>query len=288
MKITVFTPTFNRAYIISNLFCTLQKQTFRDFEWLVIDDGSTDSTEDLFQKWMKEDNGFLIRYYKVENGGKCRAINKALDLAQGELFFVVDSDDYLTKDALEKIVSWEETLPKGERYCGVSGNMGTSSDQTPNALFSDGAFTGTLLDRYTIVDGERAIAFYTDIHRNYRYPVFPGETFMTEGVAWNRMAHDGYKIRFYNDIICIYEYQEDGLTKEGNQLFLKNPYGYCLWLREREQFTRNNFINKLRLEYSLTCELQPLYGNQKTADCLAITRIKERLYWAGHCLLSRT
>ena len=106
MKITVFTPTYNRAYIIENLYRSLQRQTVKDFEWLVIDDGSTDNTQELFDKWISEENAFPIRYYKQRNGGKCRAINRALDLAQGELFFTVDSDDYLTKDALEKVMRW--------------------------------------------------------------------------------------------------------------------------------------------------------------------------------------
>ena len=69
--------------------------------WLVVDDGSADNTWELFERWQKEDNPFPIRYFKQENGGKCRAINRGLELAQGELFFTVDSDDYLTDDALE-------------------------------------------------------------------------------------------------------------------------------------------------------------------------------------------
>ena len=111
MKVTVFTPTYNRAYIISELYESLKKQDFTDFEWLVIDDGSEDHTEDLFKQWQNEYNDFPIRYYKVNNGGKHRAINKATELAKGELFFIVDSDDKLVSDALEKIVSWEEGLP---------------------------------------------------------------------------------------------------------------------------------------------------------------------------------
>ena len=92
-KITVFTPTYNRAYIIETLYRSLQRQTYRDFEWLVVDDGSADNTQELFEAWQKEDNFFPIRYYKQENGGKCRAMNRGLEMAQGELFFTVDSDD---------------------------------------------------------------------------------------------------------------------------------------------------------------------------------------------------
>ena len=81
MKITVFTPTYNREHIILNLYHSLQQQTFHDFEWLVIDDGSLDGTEHLFTELIKEENPFPIRYYKFQNCGKQKEINRALDLA---------------------------------------------------------------------------------------------------------------------------------------------------------------------------------------------------------------
>ena len=97
-KITLFTPTYNRAYILDVLYRSLQKQIYTDFEWVVVDDGSVDNTQELLETWQKENNPFTIRYFKQENGGKCRAINHGLKQAQGELFFTVDSDDYLTEE----------------------------------------------------------------------------------------------------------------------------------------------------------------------------------------------
>lgn len=273
MNITVFTPTYNRAYIIEKLYRSLQRQEYKDFEWLVVDDGSTDSTEQMFDKWKKEDNDFSIRYYKKINGGKCCAINYALELANGRLFFTVDSDDYLTDDALEKIVLWEKQLPENEKYCGIAGNLGISRDSTPNTLFKTEYYEGNLLDRYSTVDGERAIAFYTEIHRKYKYPEFENEKFMTEAVAWNRMAHDGYKMRFYNDIIWIYEYREDGLTKSGNKLFIDNPRGYGIWLKEKIRFTNNTVIARFKLYYMFSCELHPHYSEKKIAECIQTSRL---------------
>ena len=219
-KITVFTPTYNRAYILEGLYRSLQRQTWTDFEWLVVDDGSRDGTEALFDRWQREDNPFPIRYVRQENGGKCRAINRGLTLARGELFFTVDSDDYLTDDALEKAVRWERELPRDQKFCGVAGNLGTAPDTTPNTPVPGEYFDGTAFDRYGKVDGERAMIFYTRIHRQYPYPEFPGEKFMTEAVAWNRMAGDGYKVRYFNDIIWIYEYKDDGLTRSGYRAVL--------------------------------------------------------------------
>ena len=227
MKITVLTPTYNRAYIIENLYRSLQRQSFRDFEWVIVDDGSSDNTEELVNGW-KNENDFPIIYFKQPNGGKCSAINTGLDLAKGELFFTVDSDDYLTDDALEKVAKWESQLGDKTEFCGFAGNLGISESETPNTIFEGEYFEGTALDRYGKIDGERAIVFYTEIHKKYKYPVFQTEKFMTEAVVYNRMAHDGYKMRFYNDIIWIYEYKEDGLTKAGNKLFINNPYGYGL------------------------------------------------------------
>ena len=263
MRITVFTPTFNRAYIIEQLYESLGRQSFHDFEWLVVDDGSTDETKALFSGWCKRENRFPIRYYRQENGGKCSAINKALDLAKGELFFTVDSDDYLTDDALQKIDEWERKLPGTKSFCGVAGNLGRTGADTPNTLFPNGYCDGTLLDRYAHVDGERALVFYTDVHKKYKYPIFKDEKFMTEAVAWNRMANDGYSMRFYNDIIWVYDYKEDGLTKAGNSVFLRNPKGYWLWLNEKNRFLSATPAKRFKTLYTYCCDLSAYYETKE-------------------------
>lgn len=282
MKITVFTPTYNRAYIIHELYNSLLRQSFLDFEWLVIDDGSTDNTKDIIFNWIQEKPPFPIRYFYQENGGKCRAINRALDLAQGELFFTVDSDDYLTDDALKKVVKWENDLPKEEKFCGVAGNLGISLTQTSNTFFEDEFYEGTLLDRYHCVDGERAIVFYTNIYRKYKYPEFSGEKFLTEAVVYNRMAYDGYKMRFYNDIIWIYEYKSDGLTKAGSKLFLNNPQGYGLWLQEKAEFQHISYKEKMKMYYTFTCDLSTLYDSKKIANCIGAPRCLILFFYVMH------
>lgn len=287
VKITVFTPTYNRAYLLEQLYRSLQQQTYTDFEWLVVDDGSTDNTEALFEQWQREGNTFPIRFHKQANGGKCRAINHALDLAEGTLFLVVDSDDYLTEDALLKIAKWESLLPKDEPFCGVSGNLGTAPGQTPNTRIEAPFYDGTLLDRYRNIDGERAFAFYTAVHRQYRYPEFPNEKFMTEAVVYNRMAHDGYKMRFYNDIVCIYEYQEDGLTKSGNTLFLNNPRGYGLWLREKAEFLHASGMEKLRMYYTFTCDLSDRYPWRFIRECIGAPSVLVNAVYHFHKLRRR-
>ena len=269
-RITVFTPTYNRAYILENLYRSLQRQSFRDFEWLVVDDGSGDDTDRLVAGWMAEENPFSIRYVRQENGGKCRAINHGLKLAQGELFFTVDSDDYLTDDALEKVDRWERELPKDGKFCGFAGNLGTAPDTTPNTPLPGEYYDGNAFDRYGIVDGERAMVFYTAVHRQYLYPEFPGEKFMTEGVAWNRMAQDGYKLRFFNDIIWIYEFKADGLTKAGYDLFLNNPQGTGLFFREKADFLHYSFPTRVGMWYGFLCDAMDRCTDRQIAQYIGM------------------
>ena len=174
----------------------------------------------------------------------------------------MDSDDYLTDDALEKIHKWFLQIDPNGPIKGVVANCGYTETKTENYLFEEEYIDMSMLDIYTLIrngekvlGGEKACVFLTGFHRQYKYPVFENEKFMTESITSNRMAHDGYKMRFYNDIIWIFEYREDGLTKAGSRLFLENPRGYGLWLREKSEFLGEGWKNKLRLYYSFTCDL---------------------------------
>lgn len=264
-KVTLFTPTYNRAYILDTLYRSVQRQTFRNFEWIIMDDGSSDNTEELVQGWMEDGNDFPIRFYKVPNGGKCRAINKGLDLADGELFFIMDSDDYLTDNALETVVRWEATIAGKPGYCGVAGNRGSSPTETPNTrlwqMYGEGC---QYIDEYAfcrysdytdkVIDGERAGVWYTEIHRKYKYPEYEGENFLTPCITWNRMANDGYKIRIFDDIIWICEYLPDGLTMQGSMRFIKNPAGHGVFLREKARFLNDPLKKKLKMWYTFYCD----------------------------------
>lgn len=270
--VTVFTPTYNRAYILGDLYHSLQRQTCMDFEWLIVDDGSADDTEALVASWQGEKNPFPIRYVYQENGGKCRAINRGLKEADGRLFFTVDSDDYLTDDAIEKVIRWDGELPKDGHFCGYVGNRGITPTQTPNRLFPGGYLDGTALDRYDQVDGERAFVFYTEIHRKYLYPEFPGEKFLTEAVTWDLMAHDGYKMRFYNDIIWIWEYKDDGLTRAGYRVFLENPQGAGLFFRQKAEFLHYSLWNKLTLWYGYATDAMDRCTDEQIASYIGMPK----------------
>ena len=271
--VTVFTPTYNRAYILGDLYHSLQRQTCMDFEWLIVDDGSADDTKALVASWQGEENPFPIRYVYQENGGKCRAINRGLKEAEGRLFFTVDSDDYLTDDAIEKVIRWDGELPADGHFCGYAGNMGTALGVTTNRLFPGDYLDGTALNRYDRVDGERAFVFYTEIHRKYLYPEFPGEKFLTEAVTWDLMAHDGYKMRFYNDIIRIWEYKDDGLTQAGYRVFLENPQGTGLFFRQKAEFLHYSLWNKLTLWYGYATDAMDRCTDEQIARYIGMPQI---------------
>lgn len=258
-KVTLFTPTYNRGYILETLYHSIQRQTYRNFEWLIVDDGSSDNTEELVRCWMTEENDFPIRYYKQKNGGKCRAINYGLDLAQGELFFIMDSDDYLTDNALERVVYWESTISDKPMFMGVVGNRGTSETYSPNRPLGMPYRDCNVFVRYPqytkdVVDGEHAGVWYTEIHRKYKYPEFEGENFMTPAVTWNRMANDGYQVRIFDEIIWVCNYLQDGLTMQGNMRFIKNPHGAGLWLREMADFMNMSKTYKMKMWYTYYCD----------------------------------
>ena len=248
--LTIFTPTYNRKHTLVNLYKSLEKQTNFDFEWIIIDDGSKDGTEELVNSWIKLDNQFDMYYYKCNNGGKHRAINKALDIANGKMFFIVDSDDYLTEDAVEKIIKYESTLPKEGKFAGIAFSKGFEDRTLVGKTFKGEFVDATSIERkkYNIL-GDKAEIFYTTVLKENKFPEFEGEKFITEAVVWNRIAKQGYKIRWFQDIIYICEYRDDGLTKSGYKKFKESPKGLLLYIKESIEYLNLNLLERL-LRYS--------------------------------------
>lgn len=246
-EITIFTPTYNRGYIIEKLYHSLRNQSFKNFEWLVIDDGSTDNTESLFLKWIEEENDFHIVYKKVENGGKHRAINLGIETAKGKLFFIVDSDDYITDDALKKISEWEKTIINDFGFAGVSGLRGYSQTKIIGTTFRGEFVDSTSLEREKCnIYGDKAEVFYTDILKKYKFPEYEGENFVSENVVWYAIANDGYKIRWFNEIIYICNYLDDGLTNNIEKVIAKSPKGWIHLVRQTIRYKQISRIHKLK------------------------------------------
>lgn len=278
MRITVFTPTFNRADIIENLYHSLQNQTFHDFEWLVIDDGSGDQTKELFDCWIKDENNFQIRYIYSENKGKMKEMNVAMDLARGDLFFTVDSDDTLVPNALEKIDCWERAMPHDGSFCGLAGDSSYSLVEKKNPVLPGEFYDATLFQRYRhngkeCIGADRAWVFYTDIYRKYKFPEYEGEKFIAEAVSWNRMANAGLKVRCFNDIIYIFEQHEEGLTGNMSKILINNPKGYGLWKSEMIRFRKYSLIQRLKEYYIYYCDLIEQHSWKQIANYIEAPKI---------------
>ncbi|SDP40685.1 Glycosyltransferase involved in cell wall bisynthesis [Eubacterium maltosivorans] len=217
--ISVITATFNRGFIIKTLYMSLRKQTHKDFEWIVIDDGSEDNTACLFEEWVKNEDLFKISYTYTQNGGKHRAINKAVKKAQYEYCFIVDSDDYLKKNAIEIIHEWIQTIEKKVEFAGVSGLRvypdGEIIGDYPQLLSGRNYIDAKNLERrqYHLM-GDKAEVYKTELLLKYPFPEFPGEKFLSEDVIWNKLSLEGYKIRWFNQPIYICQYLKGGLTKD--------------------------------------------------------------------------
>jgi len=241
MKFTIFTPTFNRKELLEKLYKSLQKQTYKDFEWLIVDDGSDDGTKEKAEEFLSEKK-LDIKYYFKENGGKQRAYNFATDKANGELFICLDSDDEYVENGLETILKYWKKYEKNSNIAGMGYLSIYPNREVIGSSFPEKEMVSTQFDIYNKygVKGDKGLMFRTEIIKKYKFPVFDDEKFITEAVVYNRIC-EKYKMAYVNEKIEIKEYQEDGLTAKYNNLLLQNPKGQALY---------HNEINSQKLSFN--------------------------------------
>lgn len=258
MRITVFTSTFNRIDKLTVLYKSLLNVNFKDFEWIIIDDGSTDDTQRVVNEWLQRKTPFNITYVKKENGGKHRAINLGVQMAKGDLFYIVDSDDWLPPEALSRIDYFEKSINPEikSNFAGVCGLRGTDSHTPIGTTFDTGVFVDiTYLQRKEYkISGDKAEVFYTKVLKQYNFPEFVNENFLTEAYIWNEIALDGLKMRYFNEIIYIGNYLNDGLTKNYWDVYKRNPQGYGLFINQLVKLKQIRFYSKWEA-YSLFYKL---------------------------------
>lgn len=244
MKLTICTPTYNRSHTLERLYHSLISQTNVDFIWLIIDDGSVDNTEDIVNGFLAE-NRIKIEYVKQENGGKHRAVNKGIQMANSEYFAIVDSDDYLLENAVDKIINAFSTINTIE-FAGISFNKGYTETSIVGSSFQGEYIDATSIERkkHNIL-GDKFECFYTNVLKHNQFPTIEGENFMPEIVLWTRIASQGLKIRWFNEIVYICEYLENGLTYSNHKLLEKNYKGYALRIREQVSLANISFKDKL-------------------------------------------
>lgn len=226
--ITVFTPTYNRGYIISKLYKSLCTQTCFDFEWIVVDDGSSDNTEVLLKSFIEE-NLINIQYIKQENGGKHRAINRGIKDANGDLFLIVDSDDYLSNTAIESLKFYYNKIKNKTIFSGVFGMRVYPNGKRIGGNVNFDTIECNLLDfRYKYgIHGDLADAYKTKILKKFPFPEIENEKFCPEALVWNRIAAK-YKIYFFNENIYICNYLPDGLSANIFSLRKSSPVASML------------------------------------------------------------
>jgi len=249
--ITVFTPLYNRKRLLPRLYESLRAQTCTDFEWVICDDCSTDGSYELANTFARKEECFPIRVVRTErNGGKHRAINYGLAFAEGFLFYIVDSDDALPPDAIEKILDAEKSLQSKDSYAGLGFLKADLSSVPVGTSFSEPFCDCTSLEREEHnIFGDKAEVIYTELFRKYPFPEFPGENFLTESVVWDRIAYDGYKIRWINEIAYLCEYQTGGLSANWDKNLANNPEGYALWLKQKMNFKSCTGYDRFHIVY---------------------------------------
>lgn len=206
--ITVFTPTYNRKSFLPNLHHSLCSQTFKNFEWLIIDDGSTDGTELLIQEFQNS-KIIDIRYYKQPNGGKHRAFNVAVDMARGEIFSIVDSDDTLFDNALNVLWNEYQKVKSDKLICRISNPRMFKSQPIYDGKSSD-LYYGEFVSKYSDIL-EYWDSFKTSILLDYKFPDIEGEKFCSEALIFTTLGCD-YKVHFFFGKYYDSKYYPDGLT----------------------------------------------------------------------------
>lgn len=230
-KLTVFTPTFNRAYCLGNCYESLKRQTNKDFIWLIIDDGSTDNTKDLVSYWQTECL-IDIQYIWQENQGMHGAHNMAYELIETELNVCIDSDDYLTDDAVEKILGmWER-----EGSENVSGLIGLDSHKDGTVVGTRlpvNLRTSTLFDLYYKhgVNGDKKLVYRTELTKKFPYPVFKNEKYVGLAYKYYKLDQE-YEMLLLNDVLCCVEYLPDGSSLNMLKQYRKNPKGFAFYRKE--------------------------------------------------------
>ena len=227
--ISILTPTYNRGKLLLPLYESLKNLTFEDFEWLIVDDGSEDDTEQYALSWIAhniENAEFPIRYIKKSNGGKHTAINRGVREANGELILILDSDDTLPEDSLATIAQYYEQC-KGYKDCaGVCGLMAHHDGQLIGTGFpKEPMYESALQFRYAKkgnVTGDLLEVYKTSVMREFPFPEIENEKFCPESLVWNRIANK-YKLFCFNKVVYYRDYLEGGLTSKIVRIRMNSP-----------------------------------------------------------------
>lgn len=273
---TIFTPTYNRGQTLHRVYDSLCRQTYRDFEWLIVDDGSTDGTRGLVERWAAK-SPFLVRYVAQANRGKHVAFNRGVELARGELFVSLDSDDELTPHALERFKWHWDQIPL-EARASFTGVTGLCVDQ-------DGKLYGTRFPRDVLDSDSREIRYVhkvkgekcgfnrTDVLRLHRFDEVEGVSYVPESLVWYAIAQV-YRTRFVNEVMRVYWRAES----RGAQISTTCPTrkGYEI-AAKAEQWSLNNNLSYFRYAPKVFLYSGALFSRFSLGAGIGVRKQREQL-----------
>lgn len=247
IELTILTPTYNRADLLVQLYKSLCKQTCKQFQWLVVDDGSNDSTQEVLKGFIEQDK-IAIDYKIKKNGGKHTALNYSHSYIKGKYVVIVDSDDYLTNDAVEKILAKWKKYSSDITIAGITFQRGNPKNNEPFDRGIVGEFISTFSEELNKgMHGDHCETVRTDLFKKFQFPEYSEERFIAEGAMWYSITK-GFKVVYSDEIVYLSEYLEGGLTKSGRALHIKNAKG-CMW--HASVFLNHDFKLKIRIKNAL-------------------------------------
>lgn len=252
--LTVFTPTYNRGYILSRCYQALCEQTSRDFLWLVVDDGSTDNTKELINEWEKE-NIIEIKYIYQKNAGKQRAVNTGIINCETPFFSFLDSDDYYEKNTVERFIQGFDKIKDNPKVAGIIARRGTPDRKiigNPDLPYNEFVYNVDRLVKKFKFSGDTCRAYKTEVLKQHLYPEIE-DKFILECVMLSSIDRI-YDLLIINEIFSISEYLDDGYTKNCVKLYRKNPYGYALGINQMT-IARRGLVSRVKsvLIYTTWC-----------------------------------
>lgn len=230
MLLTIFTPTFNRAHTLARTFESLCRQPNRDFEWVVINDGSRDNTDSLITDF-KTKADFPIRYFKKENGGKHTAYNLALDTAEGSLFFVLDSDDTIPETFMETVTELYADIDGDDSIGGAVALISDNAGKLRGIKFAANLKATLMTLERRGYKGEYVFIFKTIIAKQFRFPVIKSEKYMPLRIVYDMF--EKYQFLTVNKVLTFREYLNDGLIHSYKSFLVDCPIGFMMFHKNR-------------------------------------------------------
>ena len=257
---------------LQSLWDSLQKQTVKEFEWLVVDDGSTDGTKNLITK-LQEKSDFPIRYIYKSNGGKHTALNVGIQTICSELTFIVDSDDCVTDDAVESILKIHKKYRSQNNICGYAFLRAFPDGKVNGKKFDVNEKIGSYIDVRVNGDdtgADKAEVFKTHCLKEFPFPEYPNEKFLGEDLVWVRMARK-YEMVHINKAIYVGNYLEDGLTNNRRKHNIASPIG-CM--HRAEEFMESDLKTRYRIKGGLQYIVYGRFAGVKIVDLIRKSRHK--------------